>query len=108
MPPDLIDQRLQFREHGVELGQVDREGVFGADGFPGSRTTGSAAILEGASHRATIGNRCTESNQDVMTFVANQPLDDVKNGRWVGRRRETLRHVGFVAELLIWIGPSTS
>ena len=33
MPPDLVDQRLQFDDHGVEVGEVGGERVFGADRF---------------------------------------------------------------------------
>ena len=31
--PDFVDQRLKFDDHGVEVGEVGGERVFGADGF---------------------------------------------------------------------------
>ena len=34
MSPDLVDQRLQFGQHRLKLGEVAEEGVFSADGFP--------------------------------------------------------------------------
>jgi hypothetical protein len=34
MPPDLVDKRLQFDRHRLELGQIAGERVLGADGFP--------------------------------------------------------------------------
>jgi hypothetical protein len=36
MPPDLVDQRLQFRQHRLEFGEIVEEGVFSADRFPDS------------------------------------------------------------------------
>jgi hypothetical protein len=31
--PDLVDERLEFDDHGVEVGEVGGERIFGADGF---------------------------------------------------------------------------
>jgi hypothetical protein len=36
MSANFVDQRLQFRERDLKLGEVVREGVFRANGFPDS------------------------------------------------------------------------
>lgn len=32
--PNLADERLQFGDHRIELGEIGGEGVFGSNGFP--------------------------------------------------------------------------
>jgi len=34
MPPDLVDERRELGDHGVEFGEIAGECVFGADRLP--------------------------------------------------------------------------
>src|SRR5713101_3977195 len=82
MSPDLVDERLQFRTHGLELGEIVKEGSLGADGLLSKIEAGEQpeALHPGAGRRS-----------NPVEFAHGQGLDE---GRSHFRRDHVLA-VGF-------------